>query len=145
MDKIRSDVSTAAKKKLVEAAANTKLIEAAANKKLVEAANKYNPFGTSGSDTFDVINPAMKKYSSDLVSKGIAPDVANWMKQKVLKTAPMGAFDVPLTKPEIEVKGKPVGGKKTRKLPKGAKGFMVRRVCAISLVPVGIKTRRRKH
>jgi len=37
------------------------------------------------------------------------------------------------------------GGKKTRKLPKGAKGFMVRRVCAISLVPVGIKTRRRKH
>lgn len=38
------------------------------------------------------------------------------------------------------------GRRKTaRKLPKGAKGFMVRRVCAISLVPVGIKTRRRKH
>jgi len=124
MDKIRSDVSTAA------------------NKTLVAAANKYNPVGTSGSDTFNVLNPAMKTYASDLVSKGIAPSVAELMKTKVLKTGPMGAFDVPLTKPQFPgLKG----GKTTRKLPKGAKGFMVRRVCAISLVPVGIKTRRRKH
>jgi hypothetical protein len=34
------------------------------------------------------------------------------------------------------------GGKRTRKL---RKGFMVRRVCAISIVPVGVKTRRRKQ
>ncbi len=123
MDKIRNDVSTAA------------------NKKLVETANKYNPFGTSGSDTFDVINPAMKGYLAKRVAEGVSPLKAQLEKNKLLGES-TGAFSVDVPKPQFPgLKG----GKKTRKLPKGAKGFMVRRVCAISLVPVGIKTRRRKH
>ena len=35
------------------------------------------------------------------------------------------------------------GGKKTRKLPKGAKGFMVRRICATMVIPVGTRKKGR--
>jgi hypothetical protein len=51
--------------------------------------------------SFSMTNPALEGYSAKRVAQGVSPMVAMLEKQKLLKTAPMGAFDVDVPKPVL--------------------------------------------
>jgi hypothetical protein len=106
------------------------------NKDLVQKQNAFDPFAAA-STVVGNVNPAMKDYVKKQIADGVSPFVAKLKEDKLMKK-PMGMFDIAVTKPVFD---KLKGGKTTRKL---RKGFMVRRVCAVSIVPVGVKTRRRR-
>jgi hypothetical protein len=104
---------------------------------------------------FSMVNPMVIKATDDAIQTAVAQGadaeaakiVARGNLDKLTKDKSVpgkrGLHTLTVNGKDDTLTGR--GRRKTaRKLPKGAKGFMVRRVCAISIVPVGVKTRRRR-
>jgi hypothetical protein len=132
-DNVKKAMDTA---KAVRDTAKTVADDVQRNKDLVQKQNAFDPFAAA-STAVGMVNPAMKDYAKKQIAEGVSPFVAKLKEDKLMGKS-TGMFDVAVTKPVFD---KLKGGKKTRKL---RKGFMVRRVCAVSIVPVGVKTRRRR-